>query len=96
MRSFIVSRSGKTLRHVGSRQVGWVPASCQAVLIVCLAATVAVPARGAGAAEALPLEDTGVAITAGQISLTPVPGGSGLVALAFGAAGLRGRRRGRN
>lgn len=41
-------------------------------------------------------EDTGVAITAGQISLTPVPGGSGLVALAFGAAGLRGRRRGRN
>ncbi|HBB74711.1 MAG TPA: hypothetical protein DC048_09715 [Planctomycetaceae bacterium] len=62
MRSFVVSRSGKTLRHVGSRQVGWVPASWQAVLIVCLAATVAVPARGAGAAEALPLEDTGVAI----------------------------------
>jgi len=41
-------------------------------------------------------EDTGVAITAGQISLSPVPGGAGLVALACGAAGLRGRRRGRN
>lgn len=40
-------------------------------------------------------EDTGVAITAGQISLSPVPGGAGLAALAFGAAGLRGRRRGR-
>ncbi len=40
-------------------------------------------------------ENTGIAITAGQISLSPVPGGAGLAALAFGAAGLRGRRRGR-
>ncbi len=40
-------------------------------------------------------EDTGIAITAGQISLNLVPGGAGLAALAFGAAGLRGRRRGR-
>ncbi len=41
-------------------------------------------------------ENTGVAITAGQISLSPVPGGAGLAALAFGAAGLRERRRHRN
>jgi len=62
MRSFVVRRSGKTLRHVGGRQVAGVPPSWQAVLFVCLAGAVAAPARGAGAAEALPLEDTGVAI----------------------------------
>ena len=36
----------------------------------------------------------GEAITIGGV--TPIPGGTGLVALAIGAAGLRGRRRSRN
>jgi hypothetical protein len=38
-------------------------------------------------------DDTGNPITIGP---TAVPGGAGLAALAFGAAGLRGRRRSRN
>jgi len=38
-------------------------------------------------------DDQGNAIT---INPSPVPGGAGLAALAFGAAGLRGRRRARN
>jgi MYXO-CTERM domain-containing protein len=38
-------------------------------------------------------DDTGAAIT---IAPTAIPGGAGLAALAFGAAGLRGRRRSRN
>ena len=35
-------------------------------------------------------------LKAGEINAAAVPGGAGLAALAFGAAGLRGRRRGRN
>lgn len=38
-------------------------------------------------------DDTGGSILAGQTTATAVPGGAGLAALAFGAAGLRGRRR---
>lgn len=38
----------------------------------------------------------GYQLNAGQINAAAVPGGAGLAALAFGAAGLRGRRRGRN
>ena len=41
-------------------------------------------------------DTSGTAITAGQIITSAVPGGAGLAALAFGAAGLRGRRRSRN
>ena len=41
-------------------------------------------------------DTSGTAITAGQIIPSAVPGGTGLAALAFGAAGLRGRRRSRN
>ena len=41
-------------------------------------------------------DTSGTAITAGQIIPSAVPGGAGLAALAFGAAGLRGRRRSRN
>ena len=41
-------------------------------------------------------DTSGTAITAGQIIPGAVPGGAGLAALAFGAAGLRGRRRSRN
>lgn len=40
--------------------------------------------------------DTGGSINAGQVAPIGVPGGAGLAALAFGAAGLRGRRRSRN
>jgi hypothetical protein len=40
--------------------------------------------------------DTGGSINAGQVAPSGVPGGAGLAALAFGAAGLRGRRRSRN
>jgi hypothetical protein len=39
-------------------------------------------------------ENSGAAITIG--GATPIPGGTGLAALAIGAAGLRGRRRSRN
>ena len=41
-------------------------------------------------------DTSGTAITAGQIIPSAVSGGTGLAALAFGAAGLRGRRRSRN
>jgi hypothetical protein len=40
--------------------------------------------------------DTGGSINAGQVAPSAVPGGAGLAALTFGAAGLRGRRRSRN
>ena len=41
-------------------------------------------------------DNTGATVFAGQLSGSAVPGGTGLAALAFGAAGLRGRRRSRN
>lgn len=41
-------------------------------------------------------DDTGASINAGQLTPSAVPGGAGLAALAFGAAGLRGRRRSGN
>lgn len=41
-------------------------------------------------------DTSGTPITAGQILAPAVPGGSGLAALAIGAAGIRGRRRSRN
>ena len=41
-------------------------------------------------------DNTGASVLAGVGGASAVPGGAGLAALAFGAAGLRGRRRSRN
>ena len=41
-------------------------------------------------------DNTGASVLAGVGGASAIPGGAGLAALAFGAAGLRGRRRSRN